>query len=126
MREILFRGKRIKTGEWVYGHYFTRTIQNGELIHYITALDHWGNYHVIPESVGQWTGLKDKNKVRIFEGDIVKYQHSENSSEYTGEIYYNNNSSSFYIKTGDLSGFALLGQQKIIEVTGNIHNKSNQ
>lgn len=74
MREILFRGKSTDNGEWVEGTYFppanTLISYKLELIDgVVTFMD----FCVIPETVGQFTGLTDSNGKRIFDGDIIRY-----------------------------------------------------
>lgn len=94
MREILFKGKRVDNGEWTEGYLF-------KIWHKVFLL--WGMTgdcpnmeEVVPETVGQFTGLCDKNGKKIFEGDIVE---SPNGTQ--GFIEWQNAECAFLVNIGD-------------------------
>lgn len=150
MREVLFRGKNPKTNNWFYGGYFLHNritpcplTVNGEAldhqpIHLIvdSGMSDWDlprpivHYEVLPETVGEYTGFTDPEKIRIFEGDILKWTSMDTDDSelvaYDMVVFENG---SFWAKNPVKSRKELLSEYlKInptyenLKVCGNVHD----
>ena len=114
MREILFRGKRIDNGEWIYGYFSKHT--TGKTFIRPSGKNCQYSAEVLPETVGQYTGLTDKNGTKIFEGDILNV-----NNEYIGVVGYA--AGAFGAKYTDGKGAIYLCYvNEYSEVIGNIHD----
>lgn len=119
-REIIFRGKRVDNGKWVYGDFIHRRIWGKDVAIILTednGFDSYVEYEVLPNTVGQYTGLTDKNGTKIFEGDILEY----GSNEELCEVVYREEDAMFYARFYDvLESFGDV-IDSWFEVVGNIH-----
>lgn len=125
MKEILFRGKKTDTGEWVEGFFIKRAddclCYAGE--NYIVNCDKDGfNWHVVdPATVGQYTGLTDNNGKKIFKGDIVEGADFTAEDGGYGVVFFDEGA--FEVCGNNIIGtFHENYWGKEFEVIGNIHD----
>ena len=127
MREILFRGKRYDDGSWVEGYLIHDEYCNTH-IPYIGYLFDAGHdvdiAEIILGTVGQFTGLTDKNGKKIFEGDIIKipddYDEFGINAGAVYEVYFAFGGFRLKPKRSNAKGF-WLEDDKTVEIIGNIH-----
>lgn len=111
-REILFRGKRADNGKWIYGD-LCRGEGNKD---FAISTNSIGLFEVIPETIGQFTGLLDKKGTKIFEGDILQ---SELDIVY--RVIWDNINGRYLGKT-DMESIIYVGREPKSTVIGNIHD----
>ena len=141
MRDIIFRGKRIDNGEWAEGYYVHAPAKNfinsspldDSIIKHWIVTSKGRMYEVIPETIGQFTGLTDKNGTKIFEGDVISIPFEEDRSLWeencvyyeNGKVYFDNERYGWYVEFSDGGELSIWEYDEVeIVVIGNIHDNS--
>lgn len=121
MREILFRGKRVDDGKWVYGYCYE--LEKDRMM--ISSCIRCEAYAVNPETIGQFTRLTDKNGKKIFEGDVVKCiddYTGEYDEEFLGAVKFLNGSFCFVWNNGYIEPLFSVNDDDDIIVVDNVHD----
>ena len=115
-REISFRGKSKSTGEWVFGNLFDKDTKGRT--HIGTTVRRC--FDIDPETVGQFTGMTDKNGTKIFEGDILNEPFQGREKLYY--VLWDEDYFSFRAKSGRVDYYLGDMQKYHCEVVGNIYD----
>lgn len=121
MREIKFRGKIAKDGKWIEGdlcRWGTDPSDEEYAISYWDEDSGWMNDRVRVDTIGQFTGVLDKEGKKVYEGDIIEWK-TTNGTVIRGEVKYHANCASFFINTKGGTRFLTRRRGKVI---GNIHD----
>jgi len=126
MQEILFKAKRVDNGKWAEGYYREwEDLYRNIISEIMVNTDEHGNfvsYKVIPETVSQFTGLTDKNGIKVFENDIFKEKEDETYKINNHVVYWNKETGQWCQRCNCkyTSGSSLWLSSKRCEVIGNI------
>ena len=128
-RPFLFRAKRSDNGEFVEGDLIHGvSVKKGKMyilpivsnLAYLKGCDPLDGYEVTPETVTQFTGITDKNGIKVFEGDIVKHKFRRvwAEQEHTSTVVWNDKYMCYYLFDG--VSYHRMREDVIYEVIGNI------